>query len=102
MYHQKYHVAQQQQVSLEPITNKQFLKKRRLTCSTITSPLPTHHSHWLKMCIKLPTPRDKLSPEHATSPLKKKSKTTLGSLVNDLEEDEERTYLDEIGGKGGK
>jgi len=68
MYHQKYHVAQQRQVSLKLVTKKQFLKERILTCSTITSPLPTHQSHWLKMCIKLPTPKDKLSPVHATSP----------------------------------
>jgi hypothetical protein len=54
------------------------------------------------MCIKLPTPRDRLSLELVISPPRKNFKTTFGSLVNDLEEDEERTYLDEIGGKGGK
>jgi hypothetical protein len=40
------------------------------------------------MCIELPTPRDKLSPELVTSPLKKKSKITFGLLVNDSKEDD--------------
>jgi hypothetical protein len=35
------------------------------------------------------TPRDRLSLEPITSPLRKKSKTTFGSLVYDLEKDEE-------------
>ncbi len=43
-----------------------------------------------------------LSPKLVTSPLQKKSKTTFGSSVNDYEEDEEQTCLDEIGGRGGK
>jgi hypothetical protein len=54
------------------------------------------------MCIKLPTPRDRLSLELVISPPRKNFKTTFGSSVNDLKEDEEQTYLDEIGGKGGK
>jgi hypothetical protein len=40
------------------------------------------------MCIELPTPRDKLSLETITSPLKKKSKITFGSSVNDSKKDE--------------
>jgi hypothetical protein len=46
--------------------------------------------------------RDMLSLEHITSPLKKKSKTIFGSLVNDLEEDEERTCSNETRGTGGE
>ncbi len=56
----------------------------------------------MKTCIKLLTPRDRLSPEHVTSPLKKKSKTTFGSSVNDSKKDKEQTYSNEIGSKGGK
>jgi hypothetical protein len=41
-----------------------------------------------------PTPRDKLSP--IASPIRKKSNTTLGSLINDSKEDEERTCLDRL------
>jgi hypothetical protein len=54
------------------------------------------------MCTKLPTPRDKLSLQLVTSPPRKKSKTTFGSPINDSKEDEERTCLDEIGGRGGE
>lgn len=54
------------------------------------------------MCIKLPTSRDKWSPKLVTSPLRKKSRTIFGSLVNDLEEDEEQTCSNEIGGRGGE
>jgi len=54
------------------------------------------------MCTKLPTPRDKLSLQLVTSPPRKKSKTTFGSPVNDSKEDEERTCLDESGGRGGE
>jgi hypothetical protein len=54
------------------------------------------------MHIKLPTPRDKLNPKLVTSPLRKKSKTTFGSSVNDFEEVEDQTCLDEIGGRGGE
>jgi hypothetical protein len=43
--------------------------------------------------------KDKLSIEPVTSPLRKKSRTTFGSLVNDSEEDEERTYSDETRGR---
>jgi hypothetical protein len=50
----------------------------------------------------LHTPQDKLSFEPITSPPKKKSKTTFKLKVVDLEKDEERTYLDEMGGGGGK
>jgi hypothetical protein len=49
----------------------------------------------------LPTSRDKLSLELVTSPPIKKSMTTFGSLINDLEEDGERTCLDEITSRGG-
>ncbi len=52
------------------------------------SPLPTRSSHRLKMHTQPLTPRDKLSLETITSPPIKKSKTTFGSLVYDLEEDE--------------
>ncbi len=54
------------------------------------------------MRTKLLTPRDMLSHEPVTSPLKKKSKITFGSPINDFEEDEERTCLDEIEGRGGE
>jgi hypothetical protein len=47
-------------------------------------------------------PRDRLNLEHVTSPPRKKSRTIFGSSVNDLEEDEEQTYLDEIRGRGEK
>jgi hypothetical protein len=50
----------------------------------------------------LPTPRDKLSFEPITSPPKKKSKTTFRLKVVDLEEDEERSYLDKMGSGGGQ
>jgi hypothetical protein len=39
-----------------------------------------------------------LSIEPITSSLRKKSRTTFGSLIVDSKEDEERTYSDEIGG----
>jgi hypothetical protein len=35
-------------------------------------------------------------------PPKKKSKITLGSPINDSKIDEERTYSDDIGGRGGE
>jgi hypothetical protein len=54
------------------------------------------------MCTKPPTLRDKLSLEHVTSSLKKKSRTTFESQVVNLEEDEEQICLDEIGGGGGE
>jgi hypothetical protein len=47
-------------------------------------------------------PRDKLSPEPITSPLKKKSRNTFGSPVNDSKENEEWTCSNEIGGRGGE
>jgi len=43
-----------------------------------------------------------LNLEPITSPLRKSSGTTFGSLVNDLEDDEEQTCLDDIRGRGGK
>jgi hypothetical protein len=52
------------------------------------------------MHTKLPTPRDKLSLKPMTSPLRKKSMTIFGSPIYDLEEDEEQTYSNEIGGGG--
>ncbi len=54
------------------------------------------------MHIEPPTLRDRLSHEPITSPPRKKSKTSFGSLVNDLKEDDEWTCSDEIGGGGGK
>jgi hypothetical protein len=54
------------------------------------------------MHIELPTPRDKLSPKPITSPLRKKSRTTFGSLINDSKEDEERTCSNKIRSRGGK
>jgi hypothetical protein len=51
--------------------------------------------------MKSPTLRDRLDHEHVTSPLRNKSITTFKSHV-DLEEDEERTCSNEIGGGGGK
>jgi hypothetical protein len=54
------------------------------------------------MHTKPPTQRDKLSPKHVTSPPKKKFRTTFRSSVVDSKENEEQTYLDEIGGRGGK
>jgi hypothetical protein len=53
------------------------------------------------MHIDLPTPRDRLNLEPITSPPQKKVTTTFGSPVSDLEEDEERTYSNEIRGRGG-
>jgi hypothetical protein len=43
----------------------------------------------MKMSIEPPTPRDRLNLEPITSPRRKKLKTTFGSLVSDLKEDEE-------------
>ncbi len=54
------------------------------------------------MHTKLPMPKDKLSLKPITSPLRKKSNTTFGSLVYDSKEDEEQTCLDEIWGRGGE
>jgi hypothetical protein len=48
------------------------------------------------------TLRDRLSLEPIASPPRKKSRTTFGSPVNDSKEDEERTCLDEIRGRGGE
>jgi hypothetical protein len=48
------------------------------------------------------TTRDMLNLEPLTSPPRKKSMTTFGSLVYDFEDDEEQTYLVKIGGGGGK
>jgi len=53
------------------------------------------------MHIKPPTLKDRLNPKPITPPLMKKSMTTFISLVNDLEEDEERTCSNEIGGGRG-
>jgi hypothetical protein len=53
------------------------------------------------MCIELPTPHDRLSTEHVTSLPKKKFRTTSMVLIVDLKEDEEGTYLDEMGGGDG-
>jgi hypothetical protein len=50
------------------------------------------------MCIKLLTPRDKLSPKPITSLPKKKFKTISKVQIVDLEEDEERTCSEEMGG----
>jgi hypothetical protein len=77
------------------------LKERKPKHSTTTSPLPRHQSHQLKTHIEPVTPRDMLSLELVTSPLRKKSKTTFESLVNDSKKDEEQTYLGEIGGGRG-
>jgi hypothetical protein len=41
------------------------------------------------MRTKFPTPRDKLSFEHVTLPLRKKSITIFKSQIVELEEDEE-------------
>jgi hypothetical protein len=54
------------------------------------------------MCIEPPTPKDMLSLEPVTSPPRKKSKTTFGSMVNGSKEDEEQTCSNEIGGKRGE
>jgi hypothetical protein len=78
------------------------LKERRPTCSTIASPLPTHQSHLLKTHTKSRTPRERLSPKLVTSPPRKKSRTTFGSPIIDLEKDEERTCSYEIGNRGGE
>jgi hypothetical protein len=47
-------------------------------------------------------PRDKLNLEPFTSPPRKKSRNTFGSLVNDSEKDEEGTCSNEIGSRGGE
>ncbi len=65
------------------------------------SPLPTHQFQWLKMCTKLFTQKDRLSPNPITSPPRKKSKT-FGSLVVDSKEDEEWTCSYENVGGGGE
>ncbi len=54
------------------------------------------------MHTQLPTLNDKLSRELVTSPPRKKSITTFRSQVIDLEEDEEQTCLDEMGGGDAK
>jgi hypothetical protein len=54
------------------------------------------------MHTKSPTPRDRLSLELLTSPPRNKSGITFKSLVVDLKKDEKQTYLNEIGGGGGK
>jgi hypothetical protein len=59
-------------------------------------------SHGLKTRIRLPTPQYKLSSEPITSPPKKKSITTFKLKVVDLQEDEEWSYLDKMGGGGGQ
>jgi hypothetical protein len=43
-----------------------------------------------------------LSLKLVISPIRKKSRTTFRSPINDLEEDEEQSCSDEIGGRGGK
>jgi hypothetical protein len=54
------------------------------------------------MCIKPPTPKDKLSLELVTSPPRKKSITIFMSQVINLEEDEEQTCSNKMGGGGGE
>jgi hypothetical protein len=49
----------------------------------------------------LPTLRP-LNPKLTTSLVRKKSKTTFGSLVNDSKEDEKKTFSDDIRGGGGE
>jgi hypothetical protein len=43
-----------------------------------------------------------LNPEHVTSQLRKKSRTTFGSSINDSKEDEEQTCSNETRGRGGE
>jgi hypothetical protein len=54
------------------------------------------------MHIKPPTLKDMLGCKSITSPPKNKFITTFMSHVIDLEEDEEQTYSDGMGGGGGK
>ncbi len=77
------------------------MKERRPTRSTTSLPLPTRRSHPLKTCTKPPTLKDRLSLEPVASPLRNKSITTSRSEVVDLQEDEEQTSFDQIGGGGG-
>jgi len=65
-------------------------------------PLPVRQSHKLKTHTKPLTPWDKLSLELVTSPLRKKSRTISRSQIVDLEEDEERTYSNKMGGGDGE
>ncbi len=67
------------------------------TSSKIASPLLVHQFHKLKTHIEPPPPRDKLSPKPITSPSKKKAKTYVRVQVVNLEDDEEKTHLDEVG-----
>jgi hypothetical protein len=48
----------------------------------------------------MPTPHDKLNLEPITSPPRKKSRTIFRSQVIDLEEDEEQSYSNKMGGGG--
>jgi hypothetical protein len=59
---------------------------------SVSSTIDTHETAYTKGHVK---------PWIVTSPLKKKSRTTFGSTVNDSEEDEEWTCSDDIRGKGG-
>lgn len=61
-------------------------------------PLLVHWFHRLKIRIKPPTLRNKLSPKPITSPLRKKSKIIFRSQIVDSKEDEEQTYLHKMGG----
>jgi len=82
MYHQ---LAKSTMFHLNMLLGSNFLKERRPSHLTTSSPLPTCQSHRLKTHTKLPTPRDMLSLELVTKPLRKKSMTTFKSSINDLE-----------------
>jgi hypothetical protein len=99
---QKWLVVQVQHISPKLVTREQFLRERKQTHSTTVLPLLVHQSHWLKMRIEPPTPRDRLTLQLVTSPPRNKYLTIIRLHVIDLEEDEEWTCLDEMRGGGGK
>ncbi len=51
---------------------------------------------------RTPYTKEQVKPEPITSPPRKKSRTTFGSLINDSKEDEEWTCSNEIGNGGGE
>jgi hypothetical protein len=55
-----------------------------------------------KTHIEPTTPRGRLNPKHITSLVRKKSRTIFGSSINDSKENEEHTYLNDIGCRGGE
>jgi hypothetical protein len=65
----------------EVLMKEQFISERQSICSTNISPQPVQQSQWVKVRTKPSTPKDELSLEPTSSPLKKKLRTFQRIMV---------------------